>query len=110
MLISTLLKHHHPPPACFMQGMALPGAMLAALAVPLPRGAETCCGARWRGQARPGAGATGATGDRRGTARLRHGAPRLHGGAGCRWQPRARSSPDGKRAEKGSVLLKCVEL
>lgn len=28
----------------------------------------------------------------------------------CRQQPRVRSSPDGKRAEKGSVLLKCVEL
>lgn len=32
------------------------------------------------------------------------------GGAGCQQQPRARSSPDGKPAEKGSALLKRVEL
>lgn len=38
MLISTLLKHHHhPPPPSFMQGMVLPGVMLATLAVSLPR-------------------------------------------------------------------------
>ena len=33
VLISTLLKHPSP---CFMQGMVLPGAMLAMLALPLP--------------------------------------------------------------------------
>lgn len=32
------------------------------------------------------------------------------GSAGCQQRPRARSSPDGKRAEKGSALLKRVEL